>query len=100
MLRNPETTRSFVVRAGGGAEYQFVAVHNKEAAKIDRIAPDAARITLDKSLITPTNRVDVAIFAKTGESLWSAPSFVSFAVVDPAAPYSDPVLTPSEIVEL
>lgn len=100
VLRNPETTRSFVVRAGGGAEYQFVAVHNKEAAKIDRIAPDAARITLDKSLITPTNRVDVAIFAKTGESLWSAPSFVSFAVVDPAAPYSDPVLTPSEIVEL
>ena len=37
---------------------------------------------------------DVAVFAKNAKSGWGAPSFVSFAVVDPAAPYSDPVLTP------
>lgn len=93
VLRAPIEKRSFVVKAGGGAEYEFVAVHNKEAAKIERLAADTARITLDKSLMSPTNRVDLAIFAKIGKSLWSAPSFISFAVVDPDAPYSDPVLT-------
>ena len=99
VLRAPIEKRSFVVKAGGGEKYEFVAVHNKEAAKIDRVAPDAARITLDKSLMSPSNRVDLAIFTKTGNSLWSAPSFVSFAVVDPDAPYSDPVLTPQKNVE-
>lgn len=94
MLRAPNEQRKFVVKAGGGAEYEFSIVHNKDAAKLERLAPDVVRVTLDKTLINPSNRVDLAVFAKTGKSLWSAPSFVSFAVVDPSAPYSDPVLTP------
>ncbi len=94
VLRSPAEKRAFVVKAAGGAEYEFAAVHNGAAACLERLAPDAVRITLDRSRMSPTNRVDLAVFARTGKSLWSAPSFVSFAVVDPDAPYSDPVLTP------
>ena len=100
ILRASAEKRSFVIRAGGGAEYEFSIVHNKEAAQLERVAPDAVRVTLDKNLMSTTNRVDLAIFAKTGKSRWSAPSFVSFGVVDPSAPYSDPVLTPQANYEL
>ena len=44
--------------------------------------------------MSPTNRVDVAVFARRKGTGWGAPAFVSFAVVDPSAEYSDPVLTP------
>lgn len=95
VLRAPDTKRSFVVKAAGGEEYEFRAVHGQEAAKVQRLAPNVARITLDKSMMSPTNRVDVGIFAKNRGTGWGAPAYVSFAVVDPSAPYSDPVLTPN-----
>jgi len=95
VLRSPDVLRSFVVRAAGGSEYAFAAVHDeKGAAKVTRLGRDAARITIDREKMSVTNRVDVAVFAKNAKSGWGAPSFVSFAVVDPSAPYSDPVLTP------
>jgi len=97
VLRAPETSRGFAVVAAGGDEYTFAAVHDERgAAKIERTAPNAAKITIDKTLMSPTNRVDVAVFARRRGTGWGAPSFVSFAVVDPSAPYSDPVLTPRD----
>ena len=41
-----------------------------------------------------TNRIDIGVFGRNADTGWGAPSYVSFAVVDPSAPYSDPVLTP------
>ena len=97
VLRAAAPRRSFIVKVDGGDEYAFSVVHGAEgAAKLERLAPDVAKITLEKSLVSPTNRVDLAMFAKTKKSGWGAPSFISFAVMDSSYPYSDPVLTPVE----
>jgi len=97
VLRSADTNRAFTVSANGEqtAEYAFAVVHDdKGAAKVERLAPDAAKVVIDKSLMTTTNRVDLAVFARKIGTSWGAPSYVSFAVVDPDAPYSDPALTP------
>ena len=64
------------------------------AVNIRPLKTGVARLTVDRRALTPTNRIDVAVFGRGAGTRWSAPSFVSFAVVDPSAPYSDPVLTP------
>lgn len=93
VLRKPEQSRTFIIGAVGADEYEFATVHGADgAAKIEKLSPSAVRVTLDKSLITPTNRVDIAVFGKNSKTGWGAPAFVSFAVLDPAAPYCDPVL--------
>ena len=95
VLRSADTNRTFFVRATGAGEYEFAAVHDEKGlAKVERLASDVARVTLDRSGMTPTNRVDVAIFGRNEGTGWGAPAFVSFAVVDPKAVYSDPFLTP------
>ena len=55
-----------------------------------------ARITIRRDALSPTNRVDVAVFARGKDTDWGAPAFVSFAVIDPSAPYSDPFLLPQD----
>ena len=98
VLRSSDTNRTFLVRATGAQEYAFAAVHDeKGAAQVERVAPDVARVTLDRSVMTVTNRVDVAVFGKNAGTGWGAPAYVSFAVVDPTAPYSDPFLTPRPV---
>lgn len=93
VLRSGDISRTFVIAADGAGEYEFSVVHGAPgAAKIEKLRPDVARVTLDKSLITQSNRVDIAIFGKTPSSNWGAPAFVSFAVLDPEAEYCDPVL--------
>jgi len=95
VLRSADTNRTFTVSAKGSQEYEFAIVHDeKGAAKLKRLAPDQAEITLDKSLMSTTNRVDLAVFGRNKGTAWGAPSYVSFAVVDPTAAYSDPALTP------
>jgi len=97
VLRSADTNRTFAVSAKGepSAEYAFAIVHDdRRAAKVERLASDAAKVMIDKSLMTTTNRVDLAVFARKPGTSWGAPSFVSFAVVDSDAPYSDPALTP------
>ena len=95
VLRAEKPERSFLVKATGGEAYAFKIVHDDlGAAHIEQPKKDVAKITLDKTLMTPSNRVDLAVFTKSATSSWGAPSFVSFAVVDPEAAYSDPVLTP------
>lgn len=97
VLRAGDPVRTFTISAAGAAEYAFALVHDERgAAKLERISPDEARLTVDRRRLTPTNRVDVAVFGKSATSGWGAPSYASFAVVDPKAPYSDPALTPGE----
>ena len=99
VLRGKERRRTFDVKAAapGAEELAFAIVHDENsAASLERTGRDTARITLDKSLMTPTNRVDLAVFARSAKSFWGAPAFISFAVMDHSVPYSDPVLTPLE----
>lgn len=93
VLREPEDERVFIVKVAGGDDYAFASVHGDPAAvRIERLASDQVKITVDRTKLTPTNRADVAVFAKSKASDWGAPSFLSFAVVDPKADYVDPLL--------
>ena len=95
VLRAEDETRSFIVSSRGAAEFAFVQTHGAGIdVKIERPRPDAAKITLNRRGMSPTNRVDVAVFARNKETGWGAPSYISFARMDPSAPYSDPALTP------
>ena len=94
VLRADETVRTFDITANGAEEYAFVQTHGKGVAvKIERTAPNAARIVIDRRGLSPTNRVDVAVFGRNAKTGWGAPSYVSFARMNPFAPYSDPSLT-------
>ena len=87
--------RTFDVKAAGAEEFEFSLVHDERgAARVARTGRDSARVTVDRLAMSPTNRVDVAVFARNAGTPWGAPSFLSLAVVDPNAPYSDPALTP------
>ena len=95
VLRAEAPKRSFIVKAAGADEYEFAVVHDDlGAATLSRLAPDVAKIELDCAKISPGHRVDLAVFGKSVNSAYGAPAFVSFSRVDPAAPYSDPFLTP------
>ena len=43
--------------------------------------------------MTVNNRIDITVVGRNPGTGWGAPSYVSFAVMDPSAPYSDPALT-------
>ena len=94
VLRAEETERVFHVRAKGAAEYAFVKTHGEGVdVRIEREGEDAATIRLNRTGMSPTNRVDIAVFGRNPGTGWGAPSYVSFARMDSSAPYSDPVLT-------
>ncbi len=96
ILRAEERVRSFKIKAHGKAdEFRFVQTHGENVdVKIEKLSPDEARVTIDKRGMSPTNRVDITLVARNKSTSWGAPSYVSFAVVDAKAPYSDPLLTP------
>ena len=95
VLRADENERAFDLVASGAAEYAFRIVHDDfGAAKIEYSNGRLASVKIDKTRMTPVNRVDVAVFGRTPTSDWGPPSYVSFSVVDPDAKYSDPALTP------
>ncbi|MBO5647175.1 MAG: tetratricopeptide repeat protein [Kiritimatiellae bacterium] len=97
VLRRPDSERSFIIRAKGADEYAFKVVHGAEgAAKIGGTHKNAAIVSVSKNLISPTNRVDLAVFGRNSGGEWGAPAFISFAVVDPASGYADPVLVRTE----
>lgn len=94
VLRAEEDRREFVVTARGAKEYAFVQTHGKDVdVKIERVQPNVAKITLDRRGLNPTNRVDIMVCGRNPGTGWGAPSYVSFARMDPGAPYSDPALT-------
>ena len=97
VFRAEDKVRSCVIRAIGAKEFRFVHTHGLDVeVKIEPIAPNAARVTIDRTKMSPVNRVDIAVFGRNPGTDWGAPSFISFARMDPTAPYSDPALTPRE----
>lgn len=95
VFRTEAQTRTFSIGAKGAQEFAFVQTHgNGVDVRIEKIGPDRAKVTIDRSGMSPTNRVDIAVFGRNRGTGWGAPSFVSFARMDHSAPYSDPMLTP------
>ena len=96
VLRADDVARVFTIRAGGAKEFRFVQTHGRDVdVKIEQLRPNEARLTINRANMSPTNRVDIAVFGRNEGTGWGAPSYVSFARMDPSAPYSDPVLTRS-----
>ena len=94
VLRSDDEVREFLIRAGGAEEYAFVQTHGQGVKLlIERVRPDTAKVTIHRRAMSPVNRVDVAVFGRNRGTAWGAPSYVSFARMDPSAPYSDPALT-------
>jgi hypothetical protein len=72
-----------------------VRTHGSERqARVTPVGRDQATVEVSAKLLNPTSRVDVAVFARNPGTGWGVPSYVSFARMDPDAPYSDPALTP------
>lgn len=94
VLRSEAYVRTFTIKARGAAEYEFVQTHGTGIkVDIERIGHDTAKVTIDRHGMSPTNRVDVAVFGRNPGTKWGAPSYVCFARMDPTARYSDPALT-------
>ena len=94
VLRADDEVREFLLCAKGAAEYEFVKTHGAGVdVKIERSRPDVAKVTINRRGMSPTNRVDIMVCGRNAGTGWGAPSYVSFARMDPSAPYSDPALT-------
>ena len=94
VLRADDEVREFVISAKGAEEYEFVKTHGEGVdVRIERMRADAVKVTIDRRGMSPTNRVDITVVGRNAGTGWGAPSYVSFARMDPSAPYSDPVLT-------
>lgn len=91
ILRAEEEERVFFIKARGAEEFLFSCVHGE--CKVEKTGKDTAKVTVLKSKLSPTSRVDVAVFGRNRGTGYGAPSYVSFSAVDPSAPYSDPLLT-------
>lgn len=95
VLRAEDRTRTFFIRAVGAKEFKFVQTHGLDVdVKIVQVKPNEVRVKVDRSKMSPTKRVDIAVFGRNPGTGWGAPSYVSIARMDASAPYSDPVLTP------
>lgn len=95
VLRADDVKRIFFVRAVGAKEFKFVHTHGMDVnVKIEQVKPNEARVTIDRTGMNPTKRVDIAVFGRNPGTGWGAPSYLSIARLDPSAPYSDPILTP------
>ena len=94
VLRADEDVREFQLVARGAEEFAFVQTHGAGVdVRIELLKPDTAKVTIDRRGMSPTNRVDIMVCGRNAKTGWGAPSYVSFARMDPAAPYSDPALT-------
>lgn len=94
VIRSDDPERVFTIRAKGAREFKFAQTHGRGVdVRIEQAAPDTARVTLKPAGLSPTNRVDIAVFGRNPGTDWGAPSYVSIARMDPSAPYSDPALT-------
>jgi hypothetical protein len=94
VLRAEARERVFHIKARGAQEFAFAKTHGDGVdVRIERTGADTAKVTIDRRGMSPTNRVDIAVFGRNPGTGWGAPSYVCFARMDNAAPYSDPVLT-------
>ena len=94
VLRAETPRREFLISVRGAKEFAFVQTHGAGVdVAVERVGPDAAKVTVDRRGLNPTNRVDIMVCGRNPGTGWGAPSYVSFARMDPKAPYSDPALT-------
>ena len=94
VLRAETPRREFLIAARGAKEFAFAQTHGRDVdVTVDRVGPNAAKVTVDRRGLNPTNRVDIMVCGRNPGTGWGAPSYVSFARMDPKAPYSDPALT-------
>ena len=97
VLRADDMERVFFISAEGAREYRFVQTHGRGVnVTIDKMAPNIAKVTINRRGMHPANRIDIAVFGRDRGTGWGAPCYASFARLDPSAPYSDPALTPRE----
>ena len=95
VLRSPEEKRSFAFVVDGAPEVAYRIVHDPaSAAKIEEQKGVAALVSIDRTKLSGTTRVDLAVFGRKPGTGWGAPTYVSFSVVDMDAPYYDPALVP------
>ena len=94
VLRSPDEKRSFAFVVDGAAEVAYRIVHDPGAAKIEEQKGVAALVSIDRTKLSGTTRVDLAVFGRNPGTGWGAPTYVSFSVVDMDAPYHDPALVP------
>ena len=100
VLRAEDRVRTCIIAATGASEFRFFQSHGLEVeVKIEPLGPNVAKVIIDRTGLSPTQRVDIAVVGRKPGTGWGAPSYVSFARMDPAAPYSDPVLTPRAELE-
>ena len=94
VLRADADVRTFDVSARGASYFKFVQTHGQGVdVTIVPKAGDAVQVVLRPKGMSPTNRVDIAVFGRNDGTGWGAPSYISFARMDPKAAYSDPALT-------
>ena len=96
VLRADEQIRQFTITARGAETFFAAVTHGanaEENVRISTVKPNVFMVTVDTSVLSPTNRVDVTVVGRNAKTGWGAPSYVSFARMDPSAPYSDPALT-------
>ena len=96
VLRADEQIRQFTITARGAEAFSAAVTHGDaggEGVRISTVRPNVFIVTVDKSVLSPTNRVDITVVGRNAKTGWGAPSYVSFARMDPGAPYSDPALT-------
>ena len=96
VLRADEQIRQFTITARGAETFAAAVTHGDvggESVRISTVRPNVFMVTVDKSVLSPTNRVDITVVGRNAKTGWGAPSYVSFARMDPSAPYSDPALT-------
>jgi len=97
ILRAKDEDRHFQIVAKGASEFAFIQTHgNPDGVTINLSGKTQADVRIKRSAITSTNRIDIAVFGRNPGTDWGAPSFVSFAILDPKAPYCDPVLYPAD----
>ncbi|MBQ0032502.1 MAG: hypothetical protein KBT68_06845, partial [bacterium] len=96
VLRADEPIRQFTIAARGAEVFSATVTHGDDGGggvRISAVRPNVFMVTIDKSVLSPTNRVDITVVGHNAQTGWGAPSYVSFARMDPDAPYSDPALT-------
>ena len=95
VLRADEPIRQFTITARGAEAFSATVTHGDDGGnvRVSTVKPNVFLVTIDRSIISPTNRVDITIVGRNAQTGWGAPSYVSFARMDPNAPYSDPALT-------
>ena len=95
VLRADEPVREFTVTARGAETFAAAVTHGDDGrhVRVSTVKPNVFRVTIDKTILSPTNRVDITVVGRNAQTGWGAPSYVSFARMDPDAPYSDPALT-------